>query len=180
MHRQYRRATKNEALRPVEAVGSEDRPSRVLVIGLGNPILGDDGVGWRVALDVQAQLPAGDWVEIDYLAVGGLSLMERMLGYSRVILVDSMQTGTSSDGDVRVFSLEELPDPGLGHSASAHDATLRTALAAAEVMGAAIPRRIDIVAIEAHSCHDFSEALSPAIAAAVPKAAEKVLELLGT
>ena len=59
----------------------------LLVIGLGNPILSDDSIGWRVAEEVQKALQLGpqgsregDEIEFDYLALGGLSLMERMIG----------------------------------------------------------------------------------------------------
>lgn len=153
--------------------------SSILVLGLGNPILGDDGVGWRVAEAVQARLaglpPA---VEVDFASLGGLSLMERMLGYLHVILVDCMETGAAPLGSVRSMQLADLVDPTAGHSASAHDTSLLTALEAARSMGAAVPSRVDVVAIEARTSYDFSEELSPEIQAAVPIATEEVLSLL--
>jgi hydrogenase maturation protease len=104
--------------------------------------------------------------------------MERMLGYWRVILVDSMQTGQVPVGSVRVFLLEGLPDPSAGHSASAHDTSLLTALKAAKAMGAEVPGRVDVVAIEAVPTFDFSEELSPPVAGAVHAAVQAVLDLL--
>ena len=151
---------------------------KTLVIGLGNPILGDDGVGWKVVEEVKSAINHQLPVEIDTAALGGLSLMERLIGYERVIIVDSMETGSSPVGSVSVFPLASLPDPMAGHSASAHDATLITALRTAEQLGADIPRKIDIVAIEANNVYNFSEELSHPVAAAVPLAVEKVLELL--
>jgi len=149
---------------------------KTLVIGLGNPILGDDGVGWKVAEEVSRNLPGT--VEVDTAALGGLSLMERLIGYERVIIVDSMETGQSPVGSVTVFPLASLSDPMAGHSASTHDATLVVALRTAEQLGADIPKQVDIVAIEAKNVYDFSEELSPPVAAAVPLAVTKVLELL--
>jgi hydrogenase maturation protease len=169
---------------------------KTLLVGLGNPILGDDGVGWRVVESVQAQLETDSRfnlafrplnskdvqhlrpVECEYLSLGGLSLMENILGYEHVIIVDSMETGQKPVGSVAVFPLEALPDPMTGHSASIHDATLMMALRTAEVLGADIPHKIDIVAIEAQNVYDFSEELSPPVAEAVPLAAQKVFELL--
>ena len=46
----------------------EVKKSRMLVVGLGNPILGDDGVGWRVAEEVKRQLPSPFQREGDYVA----------------------------------------------------------------------------------------------------------------
>ncbi len=151
---------------------------KTLVIGLGNPILGDDGVGWKVAQELDNAIHADSSVEIDCASLGGLSLMERMLGYRRVILIDSMETGQSPEGSVKVFPLADLGNPFAGHSASAHDASLLTALQTAKFIGAEIPARVDVVAIEARNVYDFSENLSPAIEKAVPAAVKEVLELL--
>ena len=169
---------------------------KTLVVGLGNPILGDDGVGWKVAESVQEHLEADSRyqlpyrpidsktvqplfpVEVDCLALGGLSLMERLLGYEHVIIVDSMETGQNPVGSVSVFPLASLSDPMAGHSASTHDATLMVALRTAEQLGADIPKTVDIVAIEAQNVYAFSEELSRPIAEAVPIAAQKVIELL--
>lgn len=165
--------------------GNDDRPRRhsrptaTLVIGLGNPILGDDGVGWRIAAEVARRIMGcAEDVEVDRLAVGGLSLMERMIGYDRVILVDAIATGQAPPGTVRCFPLDELPGAASAHSASAHDACLATALAMGRAIGASLPATIEVVGVELANVYDFSEELSPEIAAAVPLAAEIVIEAL--
>jgi hydrogenase maturation protease len=104
--------------------------------------------------------------------------MERILGYDRVILADSIETGDNPEGAVTAVSLADLQNPGLGHSASAHDASLATALETARLMGASTPGRVDIVAVEARTGLDFSDRLSPRIALAVPVAAQMVMDLL--
>ncbi len=150
-----------------------------LILGLGNPILGDDGVGWRVAEAVQTRLSTlNSPVEVDFASLGGLSLMERMLGYEHVVLVDCLETGANPIGTVQSMPLADLANPTAGHSASAHDTSLITALEAAKTMGAEIPSRVDVVTIEAKNTYDFSEDLSPEIAAAVPVATQVVLRLL--
>ena len=151
---------------------------KILVIGLGNPILGDDGVGWKIADKVATAVGPQSSIEIDTAALGGLSLMERMLDYDRVVLVDSMETGQSPVGSVQTFPLASLPDPMAGHSASTHDTSLITALKTAESIGAEVPKRVDVVAIEAQNVYDFSEELSPPVAAAVPEAVQAVLDLI--
>ena len=151
---------------------------RVLVIGLGNPILGDDGVGWAVARRLGELEGWSASVEIDCLAVGGLSLMERILGYESVILVDAIETRCAPPGTVTVMDLADLTAPALGHTASAHDASLATALEAARAMGADVPRRVQIVAVEAAMSYDFTEELSGPVAAAVLLACDRVRELI--
>jgi hydrogenase maturation protease len=160
---------------------------KTLVIGLGNPILGDDGVGWVVAEKVQAALSnpplstAGDQpVEIDFASLGGLSLMERLTDAERVILIDSLFTGKKPVGTVSQFNLTDLPDLTAGHSASAHDTSLRNALNVGRSMHINLPEddHVIIVAIEAENVYDFSQELSPAVAEAVPQAVKMVMNLL--
>jgi hydrogenase maturation protease len=153
---------------------------KTLIIGLGNPILGDDGVGWKVAQKISDQLSviSGQFVETDCLSLGGLSLMERMVGYDRVILIDSMETGQGPEGSVRVFPLEALTNPSAGHSTAIHDTSLMTALEMGRKMGLDLPASVTVVAVEAKNVYDFSEELSPAVAAAVPAMVEAALDEL--
>lgn len=158
--------------------------SRTLIVGLGNPILGDDGVGWRVAQEVQAQLhgrtPPPYAVEVDCLALGGLSLMERLIGYDRAIIIDALQTAHGRAGSVYSLDLTDLPDLSAGHTTAVHDTSLQTALGLGRAMGAALPGDIRVVGIEAERVYDFSEHLTPAVAAAVPAAVTAVMALLDT
>ncbi len=149
-----------------------------LVIGLGNPILGDDGVGWRIAEFVQnhPDLPAG--VEIDYLAVGGISLMERLVGYDWALLIDAIITHQHPIGTVISANLDDLPDRDIGHLGSPHDATIQDALKMGRRLGAYLPSVIELVAVESQNIYDFSEELSPPVSAAVALAVQRVLERL--
>jgi hydrogenase maturation protease len=150
-------------------------PTKTLIVGLGNPILGDDGIGWRVAEAVKEALPAA---EVDCLALGGLSLMERLIGYRRAIIVDAIQTRDGQIGQVYTLSLEALPDFSAGHTTAAHDTSLQTALNLGKTMGAQLPDEVLIVAIEANRVYDFSEELSPAVEAAIPAATQAVVNLV--
>lgn len=162
---------------------------KILVLGLGNPLLGDDGVGWRVAETLQQQLCAAELnapsaisdtqyairdtpsaIEIDFSCSGGLALMERLVGYERVLLIDAMQLDGEPVGSVRQLRLEDLPDPSAGHSASAHDTTLLNALAVGRALKVQLPAQVDVIAIQAECVYDFSETLSPPVEAAIPYA----------
>ncbi len=154
---------------------------KILMIGLGNPILGDDGVGWVVAREVELRIhEAGGSIEVDYLSLGGLSLMERLIGYEKVILIDSLTTGTHPQGAVIMFTLEDLVDLSSGHTTASHDTSLKTALVTGRQLGAVLPedRDVHVVAIESQHVYDIEEGLTPPIAAAVPLAVKKVIDLL--
>lgn len=152
---------------------------KTIVIGLGNPILGDDAVGWRVAEHVRAGLAAAGHadVEVDCAALGGLSLMERLVGYDQAVIIDATQTGQPA-GTVARHDLEALPDFSSFNSTAPHDASLQTALRLGRAMGAHLPRTVAVIGVEAERLYDFSEDLTPAVAAAVPAAAQLAIETL--
>ena len=149
---------------------------KTIVIGLGNPILGDDGAGWKVVEMLQNDLPED--IEVDFLAGGGLSVMERLVGFDRAVIVDAMNTGRSPKGSITVFSLKDLPNPFLGHLGSAHETNLLTALEVGQSLGAHLPDQVTVVGIESPDVYDFAEYLSPEIGAAIPGAVKTVLEIL--
>ena len=157
----------------------------VLVLGLGNPILRDDGVGWRVVEEVQARSEPvrasddattnGARVEFDCVALGGLALMERLIGYDRAVLVDAICTRDGTPGTVYRLALDDLPTL---NADAVHDATLQAALELGRRLGAKLPVDIAIIAVEAADLLDFGEGLSPAVEAAVPEAVACVLAAL--
>jgi hydrogenase maturation protease len=151
---------------------------KTLVIGLGNPILGDDGVGWRIAETVQSHpdLPKG--IEFDFLAVGGISLMERLIGYDQVILIDAIVTHQHPVGTLHCFKIEDLPSRDIGHLGSPHDTSLQDALKMGRELGAELPEDITVIAIETQNVFDFSEELTPQVAAMTLPAAQRVIDIL--
>ena len=162
---------------------------RTVVVGLGNPVLGDDGVGWRVADEVEDRLcvlretarQAGGGcatVDVERLGVGGLRLMEFLDGYDEAILIDAAEFPDRPLGEVRSCALEELDCYAAGHLDSAHDASLVTALALGRRLGASLPTRIQTVTVQVRRTDVFSEQLTPEVEAAVPTAAAAVVGLL--
>ena len=174
---------------PAQATGSQSpalsvHDMKTLVIGLGNPILTDDGVGVRVAYAVQEALaskPYGD-VTVTEASVGGLHLMELMVGYDRAILIDALSPSGSErserndPGTVQRLTLDDLRriSP-TQHSASAHDTNLVTALETGRRMGFSLPRQVLIYAIQVENVSDFGERPTPAVAAAIPQVLDAVL-----
>jgi hydrogenase maturation protease len=152
---------------------------KTILIGLGNPILGDDGVGWQIAQRIQHRSDFPSEIDVDYLSLGGISLMESLVGYDRAILVDTIITGDYPIGTVSSFNIEQLPNFSTGHSFSAHDTSLQSALKIGKDLGLQLPGEIIIVAVEAQRVYDFSEQLSPEVEAAIPKAVQTIINLLG-
>ena len=155
----------------------EAKKSQMLVVGLGNPILGDDGVGWRVAEEVKKQLSPDLPVDVDCLSLGGISLMEHLIGYDRAVLIDAFALDEPI-GSILVLKLNDLPNYSAFHTTNAHDTSLQNAIEFGRSMGVQLPDDVEIVGIATRRIYDFSEDLSPAVADAVPFAAGVVLDLL--
>lgn len=152
-----------------------------LIVGLGNPILSDDGIGWRVAHAVRARLKAlglDGAVDIREACVGGLSLAELLVDYRRAIVIDAIMTDGGVPGTVYHLTLADLP--GTLNTASAHDTNLATALRALRRFGAAVPPddHIEIIAIEAQDVWTFDERCTPAVEASVSQAVSAVMRLV--
>jgi hydrogenase maturation protease len=151
---------------------------RTLVIGLGNPILGDDGVGWRIAEELEQVGGLPPDVDIVCLAVGGISLMEALEGYDRAIIIDAIVTHKALPGTISTYHVEDLTDPFFNHLSSAHDTSLQNALRIGRELGIPLPEEITLVAVESQRVYDFSEELTPPVAAAVLEAVKLVHELV--
>lgn len=150
-------------------------------MGLGNPILTDDGVGIHVVRALASRLEAGAPVRRPDLAeasVGGLRLLDRLAGYDRVILVDAIQTAGGKPGDLTLVNVNDLRAS--LHAGSAHDLTLSGALALGRGLGMKLPadKEIVILAIEAEDVLTFGERCTPAVEAAIPRAVDTVIQLL--
>lgn len=157
---------------------------KTLVLGLGNPILTDDGVGVRVAEAVRAALPPDTTIEVSEVSVGGLRLMERVVGYDRVILIDAMHQAYQTDAGPQPGAIHRLTLADLRrisptqHSASAHDTSLATALELVDRMGLPLPQEFIIYAVEVENVTDFGDEPTPAVAAAIPQVTALVLNEL--
>lgn len=160
---------------------------KTLILGIGNPLLTDDGVGILVAEAVRERLaiehPAltngPDALATAAVGVGGLALMEAMLGYERVIVIDAMLRADATPGRLHRMSLEELEalSP-TEHSSSPHDTSLAAALALGRTIGLPLPDDVVIFAIEVSNVLDFAETPTAAVAAAIPHATAAVIECL--
>ena len=147
---------------------------RTLVVGLGNPILSDDGIGIRVAQAVSERIGSEE-VEFLEASLGGLRLAEQLEGYDHVILVDAIQTRGGTPGAIYRLTLDDIPSY---NADGAHDASLKTALQLIRQQGSKTPDDIAIVAIEAVNMLDFGETFTPEVEAAIPAAVQAVLEEL--
>jgi len=150
--------------------------SKTLVLGLGNPILTDDGVGILAARALRAELDGQPEVAVAEASVGGLRLLEIVSGFARVILVDAIQTREGQPGDIYRLTLDAFCAS--MHSGCSHDLDLFAALELGRQLGMPMPREIVIIAVEVADVLTFGEEPTPAVQAAIPRAVEMVRQEL--
>jgi len=147
---------------------------RVLVAGVGNIFLGDDGFGPEVARRLAgAGLP--DWVEVADVGIRGVHLAYQLLdGYDLVVMVDATPRG-GPPGSVYVIEPTVDADPDAA-MVDAHDMGPGAVLALLEALGGT-PGRVLVVGCEPAEVGERI-GLSAPVAAAVGRAAEVVRELV--
>jgi hydrogenase maturation protease len=146
-------------------------PFAICIIGLGNPLRGDDGVGVRVAEMLAARaLPPG--VEVIDGGTLGLGLVNLLEERRRVILVDAANVGQAPGQFVR-FTLDEVQLLGDEQHLSLHASGLRDALLLAQALKV-LPDEVVIFGVQPANL-EWSSDLSPEVEAALPDLAAAVL-----
>ncbi|HEV7487540.1 MAG TPA: hydrogenase maturation protease [Thermoanaerobaculia bacterium] len=149
---------------------------KAAVYGIGNILLGDDGVGPAVINYLTANRMLDDNVTVEDLGTPSLDLPNYMAGYDRIIFIDAV-AADAPPGTIRLYSREEIVATPPGIRISPHEPTINDALIVLDFAGGA-PREVVLVGIVPHIL-DGGMTLSPAVAAAVPHAAEAVLAEMG-
>ena len=144
-----------------------------IIIGIGNPVLGDDSVGLKIADCLKDRLRGRPGVAVTQLCCGGISLMEAMAGHDRAIIIDAMTGGGGQPGTVYTFDRAGLFQT--RNTWSSHDASLPVAMELGVAVGLRLPVDVRIWAVEAEDVSTFSEHLTPDVQRAVPLVVEDVV-----
>ena len=147
---------------------------KTIILGIGNPILGDDGVGVHVANELKKQIQNPS-ITIDEAITGGMNLLDLILGYDKAIIIDAVKTKDGENGEVKRIPLGNFSTM---HSCNPHDVSLIEAIEMAKKMGEdRIPKEIIVIGIMMKEIPcEFGEKLSKKIAMAVPKAVDLTLK----
>lgn len=148
---------------------------KTLILGLGNPILSDDGVGCHVAMALKERLQEPE-VDVLEASIAGLDFLDMLTGYDKVIIIDAIQTGEGTPG--QIYRLDPEAFNATRHAASPHDVNFATALELGNKLGLALPSQIDIFAVEVADTSCFSEECTPKVTEAIPLCVEMIVQEL--
>ncbi|KAF0111960.1 MAG: hypothetical protein FD147_474 [Chloroflexi bacterium] len=141
--------------------------------------MGDDAIGCNCAREIEVDLKTREIndVEVDQFYRGGISLMERLIGYDRALIIDSITGYGKEPGTIVELKVTDLPSLTTN---SPHDSSLKNALEFGSQLGEKLPTTIDILAIEINPRFEFSERLTPLVADCIPKIKNLALEWIKT
>jgi len=160
---------------------------RILVLGLGNDLYGDDGVGLHAVRLLKEEWAGRNGVgetagQVDFVecTLSGLALLDVILGYDALVIIDTIVHSEPVTGRVRLLEGTELRDfPG----PSPHYVSIPQTLTIGRQLGLPVPRWVKIVAVEAKDLYRLGEGLSDDMTRRLPEVIEAtkgVLNALGT
>jgi hydrogenase maturation protease len=157
------------------ARGQAGAAARVGVIGLGNVLMGDDAFGPWVVQVLLAEYAFPDDVSVQDLGTPGLDLTPYVTDLEALVLVDAVRS-KAAPGTVRLYRRDDLLKHAPQTRLSPHDPGVKEALLTAEFAGRG-PREVLLVGAVPETTA-MGVRLSPALRAAVPRAAAEVLREL--
>ncbi len=141
----------------------------LVILGLGNDLLGDDGVGLLAAEALRARERPG--VSVRSSVQAGLYLLESLQGFDDAIVIDSvLGDHPGAVRELRGAELHEVSVP------SAHYVGLPEALALARASGLSVPARLRIFGVEIDVAQQIGTAPSAAVMASIPQVVERVAQ----
>ena len=146
---------------------------KTIILGIGNSILSDDGVGIHVVREVKKRIKNTN-ITVDEAMTGGMNLLDLIIGYDKAIIIDAVKSKDDEHGFVRRIPISNFNTM---HSCNPHDVSLIEAIKMAKKLGEKrIPKQIIIIGIMMKELPcEFGEILSDEIQATVPKAIELTL-----
>jgi hydrogenase maturation protease len=143
--------------------------AKSILIGLGNPIMSDDGIGPAVASEVHKYLCCFD---LDVTCSDGFDIVDRLLGHETAVIIDAMVTGKYPPGKVVRFGLEPCPDT--LRSRDSHSVSLGEAIRFARFCNAPVPPRILTYGIEVRDPFSVGEEISKDLLGKLHAIAEEI------
>jgi len=141
-----------------------------LILGVGNPILTDDSVGFRIVNLLKEAKPELTVIET---TEAGLTLLELIEGYERVIIIDSVRTGHCKPGHLYELTLEQI-DPSWNFC-STHGIDITMAFTLGRKLGNKLPGKISIYGIEVEDNKNFGERCTEEVENRIPAIADEII-----
>jgi hydrogenase maturation protease len=143
---------------------------KTLVLGMGNTILTDDGVGIEIARKLKERKPELEVVET---SEAGLALLDFTVGYDRLIIVDSVKTEKGKPGEFYKIEMGALKPT--AHLTSLHGVDMATAFELGQKLGYHMPQQVSIYAVEVKDNTSFGEECTEEVGGKISLVVEQII-----
>ena len=152
---------------------------KTLVLGIGNPILGDDGIGFHIAQELAKEIKDEN-IDVKDTSIDGLNLLELIVGYDKVVIIDAIMTEDGEVGEIYRLRPENFVKT-VHLTTSPHNENLATAIEIGKkLLAEQMPREIVVFAVEIKEVTKFTEEMTGKVKEAIPRAVNLVLEETGS
>lgn len=150
---------------------------KTLVLGIGNDILTDDGIGPKLC-DFLKDKYKNKPIRFEKLNVGGLEVLEFIQDYDTVIFIDAIKTVDGQIGEVYMYTPDDFRET--LHLTNLHDTSFITALELGRSLKFKIPGKMYIIAVEIKEDMIFSEYFTEELALQYDKIKQKIIDIIDT
>ena len=149
------------------------RKGDTLLLALGNPLMGDDGVALLAARAVQRRYR--EKIDICESPVAGFALLDLLASYRRALIIDAARTGSVPPGTISEFTPSDFSTE---ESVSPHYAGLPEVLALGRTLDISLPGEIRILGLEIDEADRLHEGLGEVAAGALPEFIRRTSSIL--
>jgi hydrogenase maturation protease len=143
---------------------------KTLILGVGNSILTDDGVGIKIAQRLKERKPE---LEVIETSEAGLALLDLMVGYDKLIIIDSIIAGRGEPGELYKLGIEALKPA--AELSSSHGIDIATAYEIGQRLGYKMPEHISLYAVEIEDNTTFGEECTGEVERGIPFITEQII-----
>ncbi len=148
---------------------------KTLIMGIGNSLLGDDGIGVHIVRRL-SRLIKDENVDVVDANMGGLNLLDFILGYDKLVIIDAIMTNQSQVGEIYRLGQKEIGDPVYAVTSPHHFSLPAAIEIGRRLFPNEMPKEVIVYAVGAQDVAQISEDMTDKVKKAIPGVISLVLE----
>lgn len=145
----------------------------ILIFGVGNPYRCDDRIGLEIA-DILNERIKKDTITVRSGSIDGMAMLDEIIGFDKVIFIDSIKTNDGAPGDIYRISVDQLQEN--RSLSSSHGIDFLTAVRLGKKFGYTMPEQVLVFAIEIEDNESYKEECTDKIRASIPEIVNRILD----
>jgi hydrogenase maturation protease len=150
---------------------------KTLVLGIGNSILGDDGVGVHIAKKLSVLISDRN-IDVRDVSIDGLNLLELIIGYDRLIVIDAVLAERKDVGEIYRFRPSRVYEPSRSAISPHHFNLATTVEIGNRLFPDVMPKDVIAFTVGTEEPVTVTEEMTPSVRRAIPLVVNLVLDEL--